>query len=95
MGDNTQMPHDRETADIKALQARIRLARIAAGYTQKRMADALGIKVDAYKKYEIREGSTMPLLTFAKFCEVTDTDPSSLLFLRHYPRQSATKRATK
>lgn len=93
MVDNTQMPHDRETADIKAIQARIKLARVAAGYTQKRMADALGIKVDAYKKYEVREGSAMPLLTFAKFCEVTETDPNSLLFLRSNSRHSATKRA--
>jgi DNA-binding XRE family transcriptional regulator len=66
-------------ADLKAIQARIRMAREAGDHTQESMAKALGIKLDAYKKYENRKGSSMPLVTFAKFCELLRLDSNGVL----------------
>lgn len=66
-------------ADLKAIQNRMRLARESSDHTQASMSKALGIKLDAYKKYENREGSSMPLITFAKFCNVLEVDPYEIL----------------
>lgn len=78
-------------ADLKAIQARIRMAREASDYTQASMSKALGTKLDAYKKYENRMGSSMPLVIFAKFCEVLKVDPYEILMGKTSQNRAATR----
>ncbi len=82
-GDNVSVTKTQERsrylAEIRAIQSRIRMAREATNYSQSMMAKALGIKTDMYKKYENREGSSMPLVIFAQFCEITGQEPFGLL----------------
>ncbi len=53
------------------LQARLKETRIALDWSHPRMADALRIKTDAYKKYENREGSAFPLYLLPRLAFVT------------------------
>lgn len=62
-------------AEPLPVQRRIRAARKHLGFSQSEMAKALGQKIDAYKKYENRPGSLMPLAVFVLFCELTGQDP--------------------
>lgn len=66
-------------SDLKAIQTRMRLARESSDHTQASLSKEIGIKLDAYKKYENRSGSSMPLVTFAKFCNVLGIDPYEIL----------------
>ena len=77
--DNLSVHANREAEELVAFKNRLRAAREAAGFTQAGMAKALWINLDAYKKYENREGSAMPLMTFARFIEITAIDPMELL----------------
>jgi transcriptional regulator with XRE-family HTH domain len=86
--ENATVAPDREIAELTALQMRLKLARQAAGYTQARMAKELGLELDAYKKYENRKGSSMPLLTFKTFCEIVGQEPYYLLSGKYFPRHS-------
>lgn len=56
---------------------RVAELRDARGWTQQQMADALGIPLDAYKKYENR--SPLPHYLVPRFCLLTDVD-AELLF---------------
>lgn len=49
-----------EAAYIGALSQRIKAARLAVNLTQKQVATALGVSLDAYKKYENRENTVLP-----------------------------------
>lgn len=71
--------------ELKAIQSRITMARKATNHSQAVMAKALGIKVDMYKKYENREGSSMPIVIFARFCEITGQEPYGLLTGKRLP----------
>jgi DNA-binding XRE family transcriptional regulator len=106
--ENATVETNHKTAELKALQAelealqmRLKLARKAAGYTQASMAKELGVKLDAYKKYENRKGSDdhrgsfMPLLTFRKFCEITGQEPYYLLSGKYFPRHPVHLRSVK
>lgn len=62
---------------LKSFCARIASAREGAGYTQQEMADALGIKRDAYSKYEFR--SLMPHHLIPAFCRLTGFGPWYIL----------------
>lgn len=66
-------------ADLKSIQIRMRMVRESSDHTQASLSKALGIKLDAYKKYENRRGSSMPLVTFAKFCDTLKVDPYEIL----------------
>lgn len=56
------------TAYRIAFCARTRAARMALGWTQKQMAEALGVEQDAYRKYETR--SPLPHHLIEPFCEI-------------------------
>jgi len=74
----------REHAEEAAFQSRLKSARKQVGFTQVGMAKALGVKLDAYKKYENREGSVIPTLTLARFCEITGQDMYGLVTGRRF-----------
>lgn len=57
-----------------AIRNRTRQARKEAGFTQKRMAAWLGVELDAYKKWENRDGSTIPSRYHGNFLELTRTN---------------------
>lgn len=81
-GDNksvSKADKDLYLGELAAIKSRIRMAREATGNTQASMAKILGIKLDAYKKYENRSGSSMPIVIFARFCESLGRDPYELL----------------
>lgn len=61
-----------------AFQARVKLARKGTGMSQAAMAAALGIKLDAYQKYENRGGSLMKHHLIARFCQITETEAEKL-----------------
>lgn len=46
--------HPREKAYRRAITARLQLLRNAAGMSQPQMAEALGVPLDRYRKYESR-----------------------------------------
>ena len=62
-----------EDAFNAAFQERLRRARTEMGWSQPRMAAALGLKIDAYKKYETRPRSAFPLFLLPKLVVITDT----------------------
>lgn len=56
------------------LALRLKMARKAAGYTQKQFAKALGIdEPDTYAKYENR--SQLPMHLLSRVCQLTGHDP--------------------
>ncbi len=63
------------SAIAEGYQKRTRQARLESSYTQQEVADLLGVKVDRYKKWENRGGSTMPVEYHANFCFITGTRP--------------------
>lgn len=65
------------TEQTESYRERVRESRIAAGFTQRMMADALGIPLDRYKKYENR--SPMPSMTLARFAAIVRRDATWLL----------------
>jgi transcriptional regulator with XRE-family HTH domain len=72
----------------KALQARMRVAREAKGYTQKDMANLLRITKDAYEKYETR--SRLPHHLMEPFALGTDVSLSWLVAGRELPTRPRT-----
>lgn len=62
-----------EDAFNAAFQDRLRRARKEMGWSQPRMAAALGLGLDAYKKYEKRPRSAFPLHLLPKLAVITDT----------------------
>lgn len=62
-----------EDAFNAAFQERLRRARTEMGWSQPRMAAALGLGLDAYKKYEKRPRSAFPLFLLPKLVVITDT----------------------
>lgn len=69
------MKNDPETysAIVAAYQQRTQQARLESGYTQKEVAELLGIGTDRYKKWENRGGSSMPIEYHDNFCFITGT----------------------
>lgn len=63
----------------KTFATRLRAMRIAKGYkTSKEFAEAIGIEVGTYNRYERAE--TEPSLeTFLRICHLLGTDPNFLL----------------
>lgn len=61
--------HDSSTAFIAAFIKRTRQLRKARGLTQAKMAIAMGLSVDAYRKYETR--SPMPVHLLERFSIIT------------------------
>ena len=57
----------------EAFQARLAETRHRLGWKHPRMAHALGIKTDAYKKYEKRPGSAFPLYLLPRLAFETAT----------------------
>jgi transcriptional regulator with XRE-family HTH domain len=62
-----------EDAFNAAFQERLRRIRTDMGWSQPRMAAALGLGLDAYKKYEKRPRSAFPLFLLPKLVLITDT----------------------
>jgi transcriptional regulator with XRE-family HTH domain len=58
---------------------RLKEAREAARYTQKQMADELGISPDAYAKYENRPSSVLPPYLIPRVCAILGMDAWWLL----------------
>ena len=75
--DNLSVHANREAEELVAFKNRLRAAREAAGFTQAGMAKALWINLDAYKKYENREGSAMPLMMVRRLLKSWATPPAS------------------
>lgn len=63
-----------EDAFNAAFQDRLRQTRIDMGWSQPRMAAALGLKLDAYKKIEKRPRSAFPIHLLPKLILITDTN---------------------
>lgn len=51
---------------------RLKAVREAMGWSQEKMAASLGVKTDAYKKYENREKSGFPLYLMPRLILFTD-----------------------
>lgn len=78
LGHNVRMVQSETEAQFKQrFTKRIKEARIALGWKQWQMADALGITQDKYKHYESR--SLLPHHQMGRFCLITRTDPEWLL----------------
>jgi len=70
--DTSRMQKSRsETAFSEEFQRRVKLARHARGYTQKKIAGLLGMEQDKYKQYETRDGTLLPHEHLHLFCELT------------------------
>jgi len=67
------------TATIKAFKARLRMARMASGLSQKQIADELGILENTYSKYENRNKSMLPGHLIVPFCDASGCDIIFLL----------------
>jgi transcriptional regulator with XRE-family HTH domain len=61
----------------QAFMERVALARIARGFKQWQLAEALGMAQDKYKQYEGR--SLLPHHLIGRFCIVTRVDPEWLV----------------
>lgn len=61
-----------EAAHTNALRVRVRTARESVNLTQQQMATALGVSLDAYRKYELR--SPLPPHLFEPFSIITHVD---------------------
>lgn len=80
VGHNRPMSEWLSQAAFEAeLRARIAALRDARGWTQKQMATALGVPVEAYKKYENRVGSVMPSYLIPRFAQFVDRDVAYIL----------------
>ena len=62
-----------EDAFNAAFQERLRRARTTMGWSQPRMAAALGLTLDAYKKIEKRPRAAFPIYLVPKLILLTDT----------------------
>ncbi len=63
-----------EDAFNAAFQDRLRQVRTDMGWSQPRMAAALGLKLDNYKKIEKRPRSAFPIHLLPKLVLITDTN---------------------
>lgn len=66
-----------ETQFKQRFTKRVKDARVAIGWKQWQIADALGIPQDKYKQYEGR--SLLPHHMIGRFCLITHIDPEWLL----------------
>lgn len=64
---------------VHSVQDRIKQARIAAGLTQKDMADALGISQPGYQQMESGARPDMRISTLIKICEILNESADWLL----------------
>src|ERR1700742_4732595 len=67
-----------ETAFYKALSERLRLTRKTLGISEQEAADAAGVSVKTYRKYEI--GATTPQCDFMDFCCELDVSFNWLMY---------------
>jgi len=63
-------------------RARLKATRLSMGWSHPRMAHALGVKVDAYKKYENRVRSSFPMYLLPRLIFISDR-PYSYWLLGH------------
>lgn len=104
MQDNVSMPMKRASSRGHSLfarnfQERVRALRNGAGLSQGDMADALGIAVDTYKKYESRTKSMLPQQHVPAFIKAINGGPEECYFLftgkihKHQARRAVLKKA--
>jgi predicted transcriptional regulator len=64
---------------VRIFQHRLRIARERVHISQARLATALGVSEENYKKYEKRPRSTLPVSHIVKFAAITGTKERDLL----------------
>lgn len=88
--------NNEELAFNEALTARVKRWREEKGWTAERMAIALGIPPERYRKYEYR--TPLPPYLYQRFCIIHDAELEHLLLgtprqRANPPRAAASKRA--
>lgn len=81
--------NEAESALAQAYIRRVRDLRIARDFSQKQMADALGISVDRYKKYENR--SVLPPYLLDRFAAIVQRDIDYIVTGRARSRRRTSK----
>ena len=76
-GQNVRVSWDGAASFNKALCLRVRAFRDAKGWTQERMATALGVPAERYRKYEGR--SAMPPYLLTRFATIVEQEISVVL----------------
>ncbi len=63
----------------KVLQQRIRRLREESRFSREEMAQILNVRTDTYRKWELSNGTTIPIYYIVKFCTVVRADIKDFL----------------
>ncbi len=80
MADMNDEDRNEEVGIRRRIKTAMRAYREARGFTQKEMAQFLGVSEDNYESYESKPKRAVPTGVIARFCRYTDADVNWIMF---------------